>query len=183
LPEAEKLARQTIDTERRVMGPAHSDTLATMSMFAAILVREHEYSQAESTYQQLLELRTKALGPDHPETLDAAADLALLRVREHHYSEGETVLREQVAKRIKLFTPHNLRTAAVEYDLACALALEGKRDEAFSHLETFLDDGPEPEVVKQMISDPDLVSLHDDPRFNTLIAKGKVYIAALQNNK
>jgi len=185
MPEAEKLVRQTLDTEARVMGPAHSDTLSTMALLAAILVREHEYSQAESTYRQLLELRTKALGPDHLGTLDAAADLALLRVKEHHYSEGETVLREQLAKRIKLFTPHSSSNATVEFNLACALALEGKRDEAFSHLQTFLDDGPQPETVKEMISDPslNLASLHNDPRFDTLIAKGKAYLAAPPNNK
>ena len=115
--------------------------------------------------------------------MDSIAKLALLRVREHHYSEGESVLREQLAKRTQLFTAHNTRTAAGEYSLACALAVQGKRDEAFSQLESLMDDGPEPDTFQGMSSDPDLMSLHTDPRFNNLTAKGKKYIAALQNNK
>jgi eukaryotic-like serine/threonine-protein kinase len=173
LPEAEKLARQTLDTERRVMGPEHSDTLVTMGMVARILAAEHNYSEAESLFRDQLELLTHALGPDHPDTLDAAGELALLRVREHHDSEGEAALRDLLAKRVKLFTIHSPKTAAGEYNMAAALALEGKRDEAISHLKSFLEDGPALETQQGMSSDPDLNSLHTDPRFTTLVERAK----------
>jgi len=173
LPEAEKLTRQTLDAERRVMGPEHSDTLEILNLLGQIFVAEHKYPEAETQYRQLVDLRTKALGPDHQETWDSIDDLALLRVREHHYAEGESVIRDQLAKRTQRFTAQSPRTAAAEYNLACALVIEGKRDEALSHLEAFVDDEPEPQTLRGMSSDDDLAPLRNDPRFVALVARAK----------
>ncbi len=178
LPEAEKLTRQTWDTERRVLGPEHSDTLVVMGQVAELLNTEHKYPEAENLYRQEVELLTHALGPDHPNTLDAAAELALVRIEDHHYSEGESALREQLATRKKLFTAQSARTAAGEYDLAIALAMEGKKEEAISHLESFLDDSPPAQTVDQMITDPYLSPLHNDPRFTALVDRAKKLLAS-----
>ena len=178
LPEAEQLSRQTLDAERRVMGPEHSDTLEMLTVLGQILTAENKYPEAETVYRQLVDLRTKALGPDHPDTWDAINDLALLRVAEHHYAEGESVIRDQLAKRMKRFTAHSPRTAAAEYNLASALAIEGKRDEALSHLEAFVDDDPEPQTLRAMSDDKTFAPLHNDPRFTTLIARAKTALPA-----
>ncbi len=55
------------------------------------------------------------------------------------------------------------------YNLACAQALNGEKEAAFESLEAALASGRiDPRMVR---NDPDLKSLHDHPRFETLLNK------------
>jgi len=52
LPEAERLARETLETQRRVLGMQHPDTGYTMVGLALTLTREGHFQQAEDLYRQ-----------------------------------------------------------------------------------------------------------------------------------
>ena len=55
--EAEQLVRQTLETERRTLGPEHSDTLVTSQGLGMLLKREKRCAEAEGTFRQTLEGR------------------------------------------------------------------------------------------------------------------------------
>jgi hypothetical protein len=81
-PEAEKLERETLDIQRRVLGPEHPDTLASITQLAATLYYEGRYSEAEKLGQQALESKRRILGPENPDTLWSMVILAkLLMIR------------------------------------------------------------------------------------------------------
>lgn len=61
------------------------------------------------------------------------------------------------------------RPAMSIYNIACGLALSGKTKEALDNLEVAVQQGfNRPETI---LTDPDLKSLHEEPRFTTLMAK------------
>jgi hypothetical protein len=74
--------------------------------------------------------------------------------------------------------PENPEAALSTDNLACILALEGKRDEALSLLREAVDHGLPPYADLYIGEDPDLQSLHGDPRFNALVAHAKERAAA-----
>jgi hypothetical protein len=67
--EAERLHRQTLDIRRRVLGPEHPDTLASVHNLAIVLYDEGRYTEAERLDRETLDIRRGVLGPEHPDTL------------------------------------------------------------------------------------------------------------------
>jgi hypothetical protein len=64
--------RQTIEIERRVLGPKHSDTLITLEVLGHFLEAENRNSKAEKVDREVFEGQRQALGMDHPDTADSA---------------------------------------------------------------------------------------------------------------
>jgi len=62
--------------------------------------------------------------------------------------------------------------------LACVLALDGRRDEAFANLQYALDHSLRDETRQGMEKDTDLNALHGDTRFAALVAKANQVVAA-----
>jgi hypothetical protein len=99
---------------------------------------------------------------------------------QHRYPEA--LDRQTLALHTKLFTAHHPDTSQSEFFLAQVLALQGKRDEALTHLQLWLDDGPTPSVIKNFISDDSFNSLHGDPRFAAIVTDAKERAAAAQKS-
>ena len=68
------------------------------------------------------------------------------------------------------------------YDLACILALQGRRDEAFSQLRQSMEHGMLLKTLAGIPSDSDLQSLHSDPRFDAVVAEAKKRLATGPHN-
>ncbi len=92
-PEAEQLIRQTLETERRALGPDHSDTLVTLYSLGDLLKKEKRYSEAEKVYRDALDGRRRALGAGHPDTAATAYDLACVLALEGKRDEAFSNLR------------------------------------------------------------------------------------------
>ena len=73
-------------------------------------------------------------------------------------------------------------TASTAYELACVLALEGKRDEAFANLQFAVQHELTAEKRQGLEKDTDLKSLHGDPRFDSLVASARQRAAAPQKS-
>ncbi|MGB2889925.1 MAG: tetratricopeptide repeat protein, partial [Candidatus Acidiferrales bacterium] len=80
----------------------------------------------------------------------------------------------------RVLGPNHPDTALSTYNLACFAAREDKRDEAISLLREAIDHGLAPEADLQVEKDPDLKSLHGDPRFDAIVTDAKQHVAAAQ---
>jgi tetratricopeptide (TPR) repeat protein len=117
-------------------------------------------------YRVPLDVQRRLLGPDHPSTLSTLETLAIDLSREGRYGDAEKLFREATEKAHKANQPGVLATAW--YNFACGAAVAGHREEAIEYLRQAIDhDLGGPEAVA---ADPDLKSLHGDPRFEALIA-------------
>jgi len=58
--EAERLFRETLDIQRRVLGSDHPDTLDSIELLAMVLAREGRYGEAETLYDEAVQRASKA---------------------------------------------------------------------------------------------------------------------------
>ena len=61
--------RQTLNEERKVLGPDDPQTLSTLNELAEILTPQGRYAEADQIYGELIKAQKGTLGPDHPATL------------------------------------------------------------------------------------------------------------------
>ena len=167
-PEAEKLDRQTLDIQRRVIGPEHPNTLLTMTQLAWTLMEEHHYAEAEKLFQETVDIQSRVLGPQHPRTLNTLELEAANISREGRYRDAEKLFREAIQTAGKANQPDVL--AAAWYNFACGAAIAGHHDEALRYLNQAIDHGAPSDTIP---IDPDLKSLHGDPRFDAMVAKAR----------
>ena len=96
-----------------------------------------------------------------PNYIDALIPLAEVYTKAGFYEKGLKVDKKLVKLRKK--DPN------VHYNLACSLALTGKTEQSFAALERAMKLGYSD--LEHMKQDPDLKSLHSDPRFQELLKK------------
>jgi len=166
--EAEKLLREALAVERKRWGSENPSTLLTAGNLADLLTDEGKYPEAESLLRQTLEAKRKIMGPEHPSTLVALDELGKVLQKERRYPEAEKTYRDALDGRSRVLGAGHPDTAATAYGLACVLALQGKRDEAFTNLQFAADHSLSDELRKGLQNDPDLNTLHADPRFLAL---------------
>ena len=177
-PEAEKLFRETLDIKRRVLGPEHPDTLLAMSNLAYVLADKGRYAEAEKLHRETVDLRRRVLGPEHPDTLKSMTNLAIVLSREGRNAEAEKLEREALDISRRVLGAEHPQTAASIYNLSVIAANKGNRTEALSLLHQALDHGLLLIRALGMENDPDLKSLHGDPRFDALVVYAKQRAAA-----
>jgi tetratricopeptide (TPR) repeat protein len=61
--QADALHSQTLEIQRRVLGPEHPDTLESMSWLANIYRDEGKYPQAEALFDQVVQIARRVSGP------------------------------------------------------------------------------------------------------------------------
>jgi serine/threonine protein kinase len=179
--EAERLDRDTLDIERRVLGLEHTDTLWTMNDLALNLALEGRLVEAEKLDRETLEIRRRVFGTDHRSTLASMNNLADVLTRMGKYTEAEHQLRETREIQRRVLGPDYPDTAVATYNLGCIALRRGSRAEALSFLYEAVDHGLGPREDQGIETDPDLQSLHGDPRFTALVAHAKDRAAAAQN--
>ena len=178
--EAEKLYRNALDIRRRVQGPDAPETLTAMNNLGNILDNEGHHAEAEKLLQDSLETEARVLGPEHPETLMSMHNLGDILFEEGRYGEAEKMMRETRSISRRVLGPEYPDTAASTYSLGSIALRTGKRDEALADLREAVDHGLPPNLDLGIETDPDLKSLHGDPRFDALVAHAKERAAAAQ---
>ena len=94
--EAEKLDRERLEIERRVLGPEHPDTLLSMGNLAIAQAHEGHYGEAEKSAQETLDIRRRVLAPEDPDTADTTYTLGCIAALRGRRDEALSLLREAV---------------------------------------------------------------------------------------
>ncbi len=178
LAEAESLDRETLATKRHILGPDHPETVRSMNTLTAVLTDEGKLNEARTLAEQVVAVRTRVLGPDHPLTLSAMSNLAEILTRLGDYSEAQKLLVQAKATLIRTLGPDSAQTAMTTYNLGCLALRRGHRDEALQILSEAVHHGLASWVDAGMAKDSDLVALHGDPRFDSLLAEAQKHISA-----
>jgi hypothetical protein len=99
---------------------------------------------------------------------------------EGRYAEAEKLNREVLEIQRRVLGPEHPSTAVTVYDLSCLAARQGHKDQALSLLRESVDHGFPAWSDLGVDKDPDLKSLHDDPRFAAIVADAKDRAATAQ---
>jgi len=178
--QAEALCVQTLQIRKRVLGPEHPHTLHDMNNLALVYSNEGKNAQAEVLNVQTLEIRKRVLGLEHSDTLVSMSNLATTYVREGKYAQAEALFTQTFEIQKRVLGPENPLTAVTVYNLGGVAARQGDKDKAIALLSQSVDHGLLPWVDLEIEKDPDLISLHGDPRFAALVVHAKQVAEAKQ---
>ena len=128
--QAEALYSETLETQSRVLGSEHPNTLMSMNNLADVYAAEGKYAQAEVLFNKNLEAKRRVLGPAHPNTLGALADAAAMYELEGKYVLAETYAMQALAGRRRLVGSEHPKTMADAAVLALVYVSERKFTEA-----------------------------------------------------
>ena len=129
-PEAEAVARRTLEAARRALGPEDPTTLAAARTLGTLLRQRKALAEAEPLLRQVLDARRRTLVADHPDTLRSMLDLSLLLRDRGRLAEADALAREyEHGTRCSRGSRHPDNIPALA-NLATLLAREGKAAEA-----------------------------------------------------
>jgi len=180
--DAERLLRETLDMQRRVLGSEHQDTLWSTQVLAESLRAEGHLLDAEKLQRETLSIRERVLGPEHPDTLGSMEVLAVTLDMLHRYPEAAELYRKAIDVQKRVLGPDHPATASSKYDLACNFALSGRRDQAVATLRDAVEHGLSARTASAIDKDSDFNSLHGDLRFEALVARAKGGAAPAQKS-
>ena len=168
--EAEALIRGTLETQARVLDADDPDTSASRALLADILLREKRPQEAEEFASRAFDDQLRTLGPQHQDTLESLGFLGETLTRTGRYEEAKKLYTNTIAS-IGADKSYAAREGVVDlwYDLACMAVRTGRRDEAISYLDHAVEAGYD--NAPFMRTDEALKSLHNDPRFDRLLAR------------
>ncbi|MFY9740480.1 MAG: serine/threonine-protein kinase [Candidatus Sulfotelmatobacter sp.] len=172
--EAEKLYADVVATQRRVLGPEHPQTLRAMTFLAVTMMGEGHYAEAEKLQSEIIDIKRRVLGPAHNSTLQSMELEALCLSNEGRSADAEKMFHDVIMTAEKTGQPGVV--AETWYNFACAEADRGHSDAAIANLNHAVENG----LVSpgQISADPELKSLHGDPRFNAVIERARATSSA-----
>jgi non-specific serine/threonine protein kinase/serine/threonine-protein kinase len=179
--EAERLLRAALEAKQRVLGPEHPSTLSTMSALATNVLHQKRYAEAERLHRQALSGQLRVLGPENGSTLMTQSLLAMSLVQLGRYDEADRLLEDTIGVQRRVLGPDDANTAASIYNLAIVKVNRGDRVEAFRLLSEAVTHGLSPSDSLGLEKDPDLESLHGDPRFDALVGEVRSRVTAAAN--
>src|SRR3984885_6346185 len=146
-------------------------------MLALTMAKEGRYAEANKLQNQVIEIKSRVLGPTPPSTLQSMEMEALGLSREGRYADSEKMFRDVIETAEKTDQPATV--AEAWYNSACAEAARSLPDEAFADLNHAIENG----LISpgELSADPELKSLHSDPRFDALVAKARETSSARRN--
>lgn len=127
--EAERLYRQLLADQQRVLGDQDPSTLSTRN-YLATTIEYQRYADAERLHRQVLDDRQRILGPEHPDTLDSRYRLARVLNMQGRFSAAEHLHRAVLADRLRILGDEHPDTLDSRHGLASSIAGQGRLAEA-----------------------------------------------------
>jgi tetratricopeptide (TPR) repeat protein len=175
--EAEKLQRETLETQARVLGPENPDTLLSQSDLARTLIREGRYGDAEKTARDAFEAQVRTLGPQHSDTLNTLQLLGTALAYNHRYPEASKLFQDAIEKGDNF--PGQGNRWSAWYAFACVAVAAHHPDDALRYLQEAINRGYKD--ADGLMTDDDLKNLRQNPHFQELVAALKRPPAKVQS--
>ena len=123
---AETLLSQSLDVQRRLLGPNNRETLRTMSSLSSTLIKDGREVEAERLLRETINGQSRELGPRNPETLKSMAKLGVALSRQDRLQDAEKLLYVTVQADREVLGSENAQTLAAIGNLTQTLDSEGK---------------------------------------------------------
>jgi serine/threonine protein kinase/tetratricopeptide (TPR) repeat protein len=168
--EAERLNLESMERLRGALGDEHPLTLRATADLGILYRVSGRYDEAEPLLLDALADHRRILGDDDPFTLSSMNSLALLYQIQDRRVDAEPLYRESLERKRRVLGASHPSTLKTMYNLACLAALEMRQEEAL----TLLDEATGLGFIGNRIAeDPDLRSLHGNPRFEAIVARAR----------
>src|SRR5262249_49548352 len=95
--EAEKVYRETLVIQSRVLGPEHPDTLVLRDRLATSLAKQHKFDEAATLYRETRTIQEHVWGPDHPYTASSTYNLACIAAVQGNREQALSLLADAMS--------------------------------------------------------------------------------------
>jgi tetratricopeptide (TPR) repeat protein len=146
--QAEPLLKDALETQRRVLGPEHPDTLRSAVETARLWHVTLRDKESEALLVETLAIQRRVLGPEHPDVLRTMGDLARAYWGQGRAKDAEASFRDLLATQKRVLGPENIETLRSMHGLGLALNAEGRFEEAETILKETL-------VLRKRVLGPD----------------------------
>jgi tetratricopeptide (TPR) repeat protein len=127
---AEALVAQSLDVERRLLGPDDPGVLRSMALLGGIYGREARYREAEELTREAVDRQRRVLGAEHQDTLNSLSTLATILSVQGRYAAAEQLQRDALAAQRRVMGAEHPDTLASMGDLAVTLRRLARYDES-----------------------------------------------------
>jgi serine/threonine protein kinase/tetratricopeptide (TPR) repeat protein len=124
---AEEALTQAVETNRRLLGREHPETLRSMTALAHLGNVQGQYAEAERIARESLDTQRRTLGMEHPDTLESQSTLGSALVYLGRYDEAERLLRQVLEVERRTLGDDRIETAVAVRVLADALVRQGPK--------------------------------------------------------
>jgi hypothetical protein len=128
--QAERLFRQSVQEQEKVLGTNHEDTLWSKYYLAVTLSNQQKHTEAEQLLRQSVQEREEVLGTKHKDTLRSKYSLAVTLSNQQKHAEAEQLFRQSVQEREEVLGTKHKDTLWSKYRLAVTLSDQQKHAEA-----------------------------------------------------
>ena len=139
LPDAEAVARQTLELRESVLGAEHALTLRSRSFVANLLDERGNPAAAEPLYRRALEAQERTLGKEHLDTLTTGNNLGVLLHAKGDFAGAEALFRNNVEIEQRTLGGEHLKTLMSLDNLAAVLWAKGDQAGAEALLRRIVD--------------------------------------------
>ncbi|MFI5456108.1 MAG: tetratricopeptide repeat protein [Isosphaerales bacterium] len=130
LEEAIRIGRRVLESQRRILGPNHPETLATLCQLGESYLQHGDYREASDLLGLSLAGRVRLLGPDHADSIAATHALGRARHALGDLETAEGLLARAMEGRRRAFGPRYPATLSALNDLANVMRDRGRTAEA-----------------------------------------------------
>jgi hypothetical protein len=130
-------------------------------------------AESEKLYRELIEQERIVFGPEHRTTVIALINLTDILRMDQKYVEAEQLRRETLDIQRRTLGPNHEQVGDSLYSLARLAALQLRLDEALTTLREAVEHGLSPDASLGIEKEPDLQSLHGDPRFAAIVSRAR----------
>ena len=124
------LQTAALDTNRRVLGQEHPDTLSSINNTGMLLRAQGKLAEAEPYLKEALDKRRRVLGEEHPDTLTSINNMGYLLDDQGRLAEAEPYYREALEKHRRVLGEDHPDTLICIDNLGMLLKAQGKLAEA-----------------------------------------------------
>ena len=78
---------ETLEVQKRVLGPKHPDTLNTATNLASALDDQEQHAAAAAMNRETLEVQKRVLGQEHPDIMITADNFAIMLREQGQHAE------------------------------------------------------------------------------------------------
>ena len=128
--EAEEHYAEALETQRRVLGNEHPDTLDLINDMGLLLSEQGKLDEAEVYYTEALEAKRRVLGNEHPSTLASIGNMGALLLDQGMYDEAQVYYTEALETNRRVQGDDHPDTLISINNMGVLLKRQGKYDEA-----------------------------------------------------
>ncbi|KAK4149742.1 P-loop containing nucleoside triphosphate hydrolase protein [Chaetomidium leptoderma] len=129
---AQQMLRKAKKAREKKLGKEDIATLASISIFAVVLLDRGRWKEAESLQVQVMETRKRVLGEEHPDTLTSMANLASMYWNQGRWKEAEELQAKELDICSRVLGEEHPDTLTSMANLASTYRNQGRWKEAES---------------------------------------------------